>query len=122
MENQEPITARSVLTCDVCRGAIDDVRAASVCWHTADKSNAVASMALVHERCDASCLYLSIDLESLADPMASLRWLADVLVSYKWGAPQLRRLVLIAWATTIVGANERQRSAEWHKRRLEMGL
>jgi hypothetical protein len=103
-------TAESVFTCDVCRRRIDaDSRGlAMIYWRVGEDHSTVSELALAHKRCvpPDSDLDLRLDLSAEIDwfdePEKALDQLARLVVTYKWGAVELRRLCLIVWAAPIV--------------------
>ncbi len=107
-------TAKDVLTCDACRGSIDELQSAMIDWETADYGGQVTALALNHKgRCDQDLLY-SAELVWFSEPASALRRLAELCENYQWTAEQLSKLTKIAWAASAVGKpRDRARAKSW---------
>jgi hypothetical protein len=113
-ESQPPMTPEEVLTCDVCRLPIDDLRQAMVWWDYADRDarGSIGEFRLSHKgRCNDEKLGLAETLWWFADRESGMRRLADLVLGYEWTAAQLKRLVLLAWAIALVATPQDRKLA-----------
>jgi hypothetical protein len=108
------MTPEEVLTCDVCRQPIDDLRWGIVCWDYADRDarGPIGEFRLLHKgRCNDEKLGLDETLCWFADRESGMRRLADLVLGYEWTAAQLKRLVVLAWAIALVATPQDRKLA-----------
>ena len=96
------VRASDVLTCDVCKGPIDDLPAAMLFWSLGEDLRTVSALRLAHKRHRSNDAFRhSLELWWMTDPSDALRHLADRVVGYEWPAAMLKRFVLVAWAVRL---------------------
>lgn len=104
MDNE--LMPEHVLVCSVCSKPIDNLMMGMIFWDD-DDNNIVTELRIAHKgKCDKHKLSLSMELGWFADPQTALFRLMHLVDAYQWSAEQMKRLVLLAWATPHLASEE----------------